>query len=229
MVADGGDEGAAIKDIPGVVEEAVPVIALVAPVHEVAGEDVEGGVGALAEGGVNEAAPAVEAVLHVAHVDEGERDRPGGGGGELAPFTPAGARAVADSVDVGGARFEAGKFRGMPVDGGIAEETRVVEEFSSGGDPAKLARVNGVEVGTAAVSDVGLADLGAGAPLDGLGGLRIPAPGEQDLIGSGRAGVFGPAEDAEQAAVIAAAAERADEFLPLDGRGIVARVSSRSA
>ena len=51
VVADDGDEGAAIVDAGGVVEEAVPIVAVGAAIHQVASHDVEGGVGPVAEGG----------------------------------------------------------------------------------------------------------------------------------------------------------------------------------
>ena len=70
VVADRGDDRAPVVNAARVMEQAVPVVAFVAAIHEVAGHDIKCRIGPLSECALNQAAPAVEAVLRVAHVHE---------------------------------------------------------------------------------------------------------------------------------------------------------------
>ncbi|MFM1942387.1 MAG: hypothetical protein RI897_1369 [Verrucomicrobiota bacterium] len=129
VVSDDGDELAAVEDSGGVGEEAIPVIAFIAAVYQVTGHEVEGGVGAFAEGVVGEGAPAVEAILGIPHIDEREGAYLGWSGGEFGEFGPAVAGAIADGVDVGGIGFEVGESGGMAKDGGVIDEVGIGEGF----------------------------------------------------------------------------------------------------
>ena len=144
VVADGGDDGAAVVDAPRAVKEAVPVVPFVAPVHEVAGHDVKRRVGPLAECVVNEAAPALEPVLSVAHVHERERLRPARRGGELGHLRPAIVRAVADGVQVGRVRLEAGERGRVPVDDRVVQQVGILHPERCGLGPLGPGRLESV-------------------------------------------------------------------------------------
>ena len=88
MVADAGHDGHAVEDAGGAEEEMIPVGALVAAVDEVAGEqnEIDGGVPAMSGG--EQPAPALEAGLGIAQVQEAEPGCAGGRGLDGAPWSP---------------------------------------------------------------------------------------------------------------------------------------------
>ncbi len=211
MVSDDGDERAAVEYTGGIGEEAVPVIAFVAAVYEVAGHEVEGGIGALPEGVVGESAPAVQAILGVAHIDEGEGAYLIRGGGEFSEFGPAVAGAVANGVDVGGIGFESGESRGMAMDGGVIDEVGICEGCGVGFDFFQAMGFRVVIEGAFLVGDESLGGVRGGAPLDGLAGLGVVVPGEDDVVRLGGACVLGGAEESQEFSIGTAIPERLDE------------------
>ena len=144
VVADGGDDRATIVNAPCVVKEAVPVVPFVATIHEVAGHDVKRCVGPLAERVVNKAAPALEPILRVAHVHEGERLRPARRGGELGHLRPAIVGAVADGVQVGRVRLEAGEGGRVPVGDRVVQQVGILHPERRGLGPLGPGRLEPV-------------------------------------------------------------------------------------
>ena len=105
VVANGRDECALVVHIPRVVEHVVPVVDVIAAIHEVTGHDVKRGIGSLAEGAGNHRSPALEPVLGIAHVDERKRFGLRRGGCELGQLGPVFIGTLTNGVKVGRVRF----------------------------------------------------------------------------------------------------------------------------
>src|SRR5437867_11235096 len=100
VIANHGNQLAAIVDALRIIEKTVPVIAFGASVDQVSGHDVKGGVGPAFERIPYQCSPAIQSVLSIAHINEREWLHPIGSGGELSHLCPTISASVPDGIDI---------------------------------------------------------------------------------------------------------------------------------
>ncbi len=70
MVANDRHQRPVIEHTPRVMKQAIPILALVAAVHQISRQEIKSSVWPITKSGLHEAAPAVEPILRITHVNK---------------------------------------------------------------------------------------------------------------------------------------------------------------
>ena len=125
MISNSGHQLTAVVNVLGIFKKTIPIITVVASVHQVTCHDVKCRVGPFAKRGVYQTPPSIETILSIPHVDERKRFGAGWSRGKFGELRPMIFSPISNGIHIGGIRFE------VPQGDGESMAERVVDDVRS--------------------------------------------------------------------------------------------------